>query len=97
MLLLQFINKIPMKNESRSTLRPALGLGLPLTALAAALAGSLSAATFTYLDGGTSYTIVEADTMDAAQALTSGHPFLSDGKGAYAIDIYELMPVPDMG
>ena len=44
----------------------------------------------------TGYTIVEADSMDAAKALTVGHPFLSEGKGDYAIDIYELMPVPEM-
>ena len=44
----------------------------------------------------TGCTIVEADSMDAAKALTVGHPFLSEGKGDYAIDIYELMPVPEM-
>ena len=42
----------------------------------------------------TGYTIVEADSMDAARALADGHPFLSEGKGDYAIDLYELMPVP---
>ena len=42
----------------------------------------------------TGYTIVEADSMDAARALADGHPFLSEGKGNYAIDLYELMPVP---
>ncbi len=40
------------------------------------------------------YSIVEADDMAAAQALTDGHPYLSEGKGDYAIDVYELMPVP---
>ncbi len=40
------------------------------------------------------YTIVEADDLDAAKALTAGHPYLSEGKGDYAIDIFELMPVP---
>ena len=40
------------------------------------------------------YTIVEAEDMSAAEALTAGHPYLSDGKGDFAIDIYELMPVP---
>ena len=42
----------------------------------------------------TGYSIVEADSLAAAQALTEGHPYLSDSGGNYAIDIYELMPVP---
>jgi hypothetical protein len=42
----------------------------------------------------TGYSIVEADSMDAARALADGHPFLSEGKGNFAIDLYELMPVP---
>ena len=40
------------------------------------------------------YTIVEAEDMAHAESLTAGHPYLSDGKGDFAIDIYELMPVP---
>ena len=40
------------------------------------------------------YTIVEADNLDAAKALTENHPFLSEGSGRFAIDVYELMPVP---
>lgn len=44
----------------------------------------------------TGYSIIEADHMDAAKALTVGHPYLSEGKGDYAIDIYECMPVPEM-
>lgn len=40
------------------------------------------------------YSIVEAADLDAAKALTAGHPYLSEGKGDYAIDIFELMPVP---
>ncbi len=42
----------------------------------------------------TGYSIVEAADIDAAKALTAGHPFLSEGKGDYAIDIFELLPVP---
>ena len=42
----------------------------------------------------TGYSIVEAPDMDAAQSLTNGHPYLSEGKGDYAIDVFELMPVP---
>ncbi len=44
----------------------------------------------------TGYSIVEADDLTGAQALADGHPYLSEGKGDYAIDIYELMPVPEM-
>lgn len=40
------------------------------------------------------YSIVEAADMGAARQLADGHPYLSDGKGDYAIDIFELMPVP---
>jgi hypothetical protein len=42
----------------------------------------------------TGYSIVEAADLSAAQALTEGHPYLSEGKGNFAIDLYELMPVP---
>ena len=41
----------------------------------------------------TGYSIVEATDMAAARG-ADGHPYLSDGDGDYAIDIYELMPVP---
>jgi hypothetical protein len=42
----------------------------------------------------TGYSIVEAADMGAARGLADGHPYLSEGKGDYAIDIYEMMPVP---
>ncbi len=42
----------------------------------------------------TGYSIVSADSMDAALALADGHPYLSDSDGGYAIDVFELMPVP---
>lgn len=42
----------------------------------------------------TGYTIVEADDMDGAKALADGHPFLSDSGGHFAIDLFEMMPVP---
>jgi hypothetical protein len=42
----------------------------------------------------TGYSIVEAADMDAARALTAGHPYLSEGAGNFAVDIYELLPVP---
>jgi hypothetical protein len=42
----------------------------------------------------TGYSIIEAADMASARALCDTHPYLSEGEGAYAIDIYELMPVP---
>jgi len=42
----------------------------------------------------TGYSIVEADDLAAAKGLADGHPYLSEGAGNYAIDIYELTPVP---
>ena len=50
-----------------------------------------SAGTTTSLTG---YSIVEADSMNGARALAYGHHYLSDGQGDYAIDIYELLPLP---
>lgn len=44
----------------------------------------------------TGYSIVEAADMHAAQALADGHPYLSDGNGHFAVDIYEMLPTPDM-
>ena len=42
----------------------------------------------------TGYSIVEAADLGAAQALADGHPYLSEGAGNYAVEIFELMPVP---
>lgn len=42
----------------------------------------------------TGYSIIEADDMAGAVTLADGHPFLSEGLGNFAVDIYELMPVP---
>lgn len=44
--------------------------------------------------GFTGYSIVEADDLAGAKGLADGHPYLSEGLGNYAIDIFELMPVP---
>jgi hypothetical protein len=41
----------------------------------------------------TGYTIVEADDLAAAKALTAGLPFLSVGDGKHAVEIFELLPV----
>lgn len=40
------------------------------------------------------YSIIEAGDLAGAKALSKNHPFLSEGKGNYSIDIFELMPVP---
>jgi YCII-related domain len=39
----------------------------------------------------TGYTIVEADDLAAAKALTDGLPFLSGSDGKCAVEIFELM------
>ncbi|GMQ94427.1 MAG: hypothetical protein BMS9Abin12_1917 [Acidimicrobiia bacterium] len=50
-----------------------------------------SAGTAVSLSG---YSVLEADDMAGARALAEDHPFLSEGHGNFAIDIYEMMPVP---
>jgi hypothetical protein len=40
------------------------------------------------------YSVIEADDMESAKNLADGHPFLSEGKGNFSIDIFELMPLP---
>ena len=37
------------------------------------------------------YTIVEADDLAAATALTDGLPFLANGDGRFAVEIFELL------
>ena len=39
------------------------------------------------------YSIVEADSLDSARALTTDHPFLSEGKGRFRVEIFELVPI----
>ncbi len=39
------------------------------------------------------YTIIEAASIEDAKAHLIGHPFLSEGKGRFAVDVYELMPM----
>jgi hypothetical protein len=39
------------------------------------------------------YTIVEADSLDAARALLDGHPFLAEGKGRFSVEVFELVPM----
>jgi len=39
------------------------------------------------------YSIVEADTLAAARALADKHPFLSEGKGRFSVEVFELVPM----
>ena len=40
------------------------------------------------------YSIVEAGSLAEAQARAQRHPVLSEGKGNYAVEVYEMLPVP---
>jgi len=39
------------------------------------------------------YSIVEADSLDAAKALANKHPFLTEGKGRFSVEVFELVPM----
>lgn len=39
------------------------------------------------------YTIVEAATVDDAKGLLDRHPFLSEGKGRFTVELFELAPM----
>lgn len=40
------------------------------------------------------YSIVEASDSEAAKKLVTDHPFLSEGKGKFSVEVHELLPVP---
>jgi hypothetical protein len=40
------------------------------------------------------YTIVEAPSLDEARSLLKGHPFLTEGKGRFSVEVFELVPLP---
>ncbi len=42
----------------------------------------------------TGYSIVEAADLSTARGFANDHPFLSEAKGNFAVDVYEMMPVP---
>ena len=65
-------------------------VGAPLRP-AASIVDDGTSGTPTPLSG---YSIVEADDADGARQLADGHPYLSEGKGDFAIDLYEVLPVP---
>jgi hypothetical protein len=39
------------------------------------------------------YSIVEADSLEQARKLLKDHPFLSEGKGRFAVEIFEIVPM----
>jgi hypothetical protein len=39
------------------------------------------------------YSIVEADSLASARALADNHPFLSEGKGRFSVEVFELVPM----
>ena len=78
-------------NQWMNRLGPSLlDVGQPM-ANGTSLVDDGSSGTAAQLNG---YSIVEAEDMEGARSLADGHPFLSEGKGNFAIDIYELLPVP---
>ncbi|HUG47001.1 MAG TPA: hypothetical protein VMP67_01165 [Candidatus Limnocylindria bacterium] len=40
------------------------------------------------------FSIIDAGSLSEARELTNGHPYLTEGKGNFSIEIYEMMPVP---
>ena len=40
------------------------------------------------------YSIIEADSLEAAAAHADKHPFLAEGKGRFQIEVFELLPMP---
>ena len=40
------------------------------------------------------YSMVEAADLAAARTLFEKHPFLSEGNGKFAVEIFELLPMP---
>jgi len=39
------------------------------------------------------YSIVEAESLEEAKKLLKGHPFLTEGKGRFSVEIFELAPM----
>jgi hypothetical protein len=39
------------------------------------------------------YSIVEAADLKAAKAMTENHPFLTEGKGRFSVEVFELVPM----
>ena len=41
----------------------------------------------------TGYSVIEAADLDEATNLLGGHPFLSEGKGRFSVEVFELLPM----
>ena len=39
------------------------------------------------------YSVVEAGDLDQARSMLDGHPFLTEGKGRFAVEVYEIIPI----
>ena len=39
------------------------------------------------------YTVVQADSLEDACKLLDQHPFLSEGKGRFSVEVFELVPM----
>lgn len=39
------------------------------------------------------YTVVQADSLQEAQKHAADHPFLSEGKGRFTLEVFELVPM----
>jgi hypothetical protein len=39
------------------------------------------------------YSIVQANDLDEARNLLKGHPFLTEGKGRFAVEVFEIVPM----
>ncbi|TAK89128.1 hypothetical protein EPO04_03445 [Patescibacteria group bacterium] len=42
------------------------------------------------------YSVIEAESLDNAKDMVRDHPFLSDKTGKFSVDVYELLPNPEM-
>lgn len=58
--------------------------GAPFTGTAASVVDNGSSASASDFTG---YTIVEAADLGAAKTLANGHPFLTEGKGRFSLEI----------
>lgn len=65
-------------------------VGTPLMAVASVVDDG-SAGTPVSLSG---YSVVEAAGLDELQSHVKDHPFLSEGQGNFAIDVYEMLSIP---
>jgi len=91
-----------MAPEQRDAVMAQWGVWMERVGSALADVGTPLAPSTSIVDDGSSgtptalsgYSVLDADDLDSVKALVAGHPFLSEGKGNFAIDIYEMLPVP---